>query len=494
MSNALAEREDVGEDTLVLIDLSAIFWSAWHATADQDVSGAFQATVAAVHRVAAKGDRVAVCCDSGRSWRKDIAPEYKAQRPEKDHASLGELDRVQARLRQDGFLLWSAPGMEADDIIASATTQALADTRFRHVLIASADKDLMQLVCDRVTVLSTRTWTELGPAEVREKFGVPPEKLGGWLALVGDKSDNIPGIPGIGPKKAADLLTRFGDVDGVFRAAMAEDESIKPKCREAIVNGEAALALAQRLVALRADVPVDVGQVFEKRNVEPLQETPTMEQLDGTEIIDPPPAPAPEPTPAPQAQTALSIVRSDEPRQTAMAPVRYDQALEPTSLGAAMKLASALFNSRLYSKHQNPESILAIIVRGREMGLGALTALDCFQIVDNRPVPTAHFIIAKAKAHPDCEYLYCVETNAERATWETKNRRSPAPVRLTYTIEEARIAGMIKEAKGDKDANQWVKRAPEMLRKTAGVFLARMEYPDAALGLYAAEELGADVE
>src|SRR4029079_18187718 len=107
--------------------------------------------------------------------------------------------------------------------------------------------------------------------------------------------------------------------------------------------------------------------------------------------------------------------------------------------------------------------------------------LDSFHIIEGKPSPSAHFIIARAKAHPDCEYFQCIETTTERAVWVTKNRRNPKETRLEYTIKDAEQAG--------RRVGNWQKHPAEMVRKTGGVQLARIEYPEAFLGLYAAEEL-----
>jgi hypothetical protein len=168
-------------------------------------------------------------------------------------------------------------------------------------------------------------------------------------------------------------------------------------------------------------------------------------------------------------------------------PVDYSQALEPTSMSEAYRLARGLANSRLYSRFPNPEAIWAIIMRGREMGIGALTSLDVFHNFQGKPMMSAHLIIARAKADPDCEYFYCVETTSERATWETKNRNNPKPTRLTYTIEQAKLAGLLRQG------GNWVQRPDEMIRKTAGVQLARLEYPRAAMGMYCPEEINGEV-
>ena len=185
---------------VLLIDLSALFWSAWHSSGADLTSAARERTLAAVQRckTAVPGALVAICCDSGRSFRKDMLPTYKAQRPEKDHAVIGELERTIERLRCDGEVIWAAPGLEADDVIATASAAAVMEGH--GVVIATGDKDLYQLIDDEapgVSVLSTQTWEMRRSADVLIKFGVPPCKLGDLLALMGDKSDNVPGCPGV---------------------------------------------------------------------------------------------------------------------------------------------------------------------------------------------------------------------------------------------------------------------------------------------------------
>jgi hypothetical protein len=122
------------------------------------------------------------------------------------------------------------------------------------------------------------------------------------------------------------------------------------------------------------------------------------------------------------------------------------------------------------------------------LGLGAGTALDSFHVIEGKPYPYAYLLIALARKHPDCEYLYCVEADGSHATWETKNRRNPAPTRVTFTMEQARAAGLPKT--GEKGGNGWIKNPEDMVVKAAGSKLARREYSDSFLGLVSAEEMG----
>ena len=127
-----------------------------------------------------------------------------------------QIDLAKEALAVDGFPVYEVDGFEGDDLIATAT-RLLTATRERAVLIASADKDLLALVSDRVEVHSTRTGKRIGPDEVLEKLGVGPGLVVDYLTLVGDASDNIKGAKGIGPKTAAELLTYFGSLRWVVQ-------------------------------------------------------------------------------------------------------------------------------------------------------------------------------------------------------------------------------------------------------------------------------------
>ncbi|HEX3595788.1 MAG TPA: DNA polymerase I, partial [Polyangiaceae bacterium] len=141
-------------------------------------------------------------------------------------------------------------GFEADDLIASAVAQARA--RKWRVVVVSADKDLMQLVGDDVVLWDTMRDKVFGTAEVLERFGVPVAQVRDWLALTGDSSDNIPGVPSVGPKTARDLLVEYGTIDGIYQNL---DRIERKALREKLREHQDAARLSQHLVTLRADVP-----------------------------------------------------------------------------------------------------------------------------------------------------------------------------------------------------------------------------------------------
>jgi DNA polymerase-1 len=195
---------------------------------------------------------VAVVWDGGLdAGRKQLHPDYKAQRP----ASPVDLDRqiseIQEYLENAGFPTCQEEGMEADDLIGSLCEEALKDGF--SVVIASSDKDFMQLVNERVGILNPNDKSETiwGAAQVREKTGVNPSQVLDWLALIGDAVDNIPGVAGVGPKTAADLLEQFGTVDWIYARL---DEVKSDRMRALLKEAEATVRKNQTLVRLKSDV------------------------------------------------------------------------------------------------------------------------------------------------------------------------------------------------------------------------------------------------
>lgn len=521
---------------VVLVDLSSLFWGAWHAAGDKSPGEALRATLDSVARCAKEGDLLAICCDRGSTKRKALLPAYKANRPEKDAVAVEQLRLVRERLEADGRLLWGVDGYEADDVIGAAVERAVE--RGHSVLVCTADKDLLQLLRhDGVEVMRTYNgWERWTAATVRQadKFGIEPYQVPDWLALVGDTSDNIKGASGIGPKKASALLQQFGDVPGIYEAIAADPKSVLPlkaggvsKDAQALIDCEAQVRLALQLVALDPpDVPFE--QIYERRETKSIAKEADMSDTDDEAdpiSFDPPGGraeagserckqcgcaiayTAPEarcPACRPQVAPVVAEVISEPPKlglapdikpaprreETALAPiVDFERGLEPRSVESAWKLAGVLYNSRLYTRFPNQEAIMAVILRGRELGFGAAKALDVFHLVEGKVCPHAHLIVALVEKQPDCEFFMLIESTDKVATYETKHRAHPRATRLSYTIEQAEAAGLTRPSKTGQPSN-WVKRPSEMLRKTCAVQLARIVFPGAALGLYAIEEMG----
>ena len=194
-----------------------------------------------------------VVWDGGLSAARTAAlPEYKAQRPEMPDDLKPQLDEMVGYLKAAGIASFCRGGVEADDYIACLTRHA-ADVGMA-VVIASADKDFMQLVSARVGLLNPgdKIGTIWADAQVRAKTGVGPSQIVDWLSLMGDSVDNIPGVPGIGPKTAAGLLNQFGSVAELFRRL----DEVKSAKMKVVLRGAADVVRRNReLVRLQDDLP-----------------------------------------------------------------------------------------------------------------------------------------------------------------------------------------------------------------------------------------------
>jgi DNA polymerase-1 len=194
-------------------------------------------------------DHLAVIFDAGRrSFRNDMYADYKAHRPPPPDDLVPQFALVREATRAFNVPAIELPGFEADDLIASYAV--CARDAGTEVTIFSSDKDLMQLIGPGIAMYDPLKNRAIGEADVREKFGVGPEKVVEVLALIGDTSDNVPGVPGIGPKTAAELITTFGDLDSVLARA---GEIKQPKRRETLLANIANAKLSRDLVQLKVD-------------------------------------------------------------------------------------------------------------------------------------------------------------------------------------------------------------------------------------------------
>ena len=198
-------------------------------------------------------DHIAVIFDAARkTFRSDIYPEYKAQRPPPPDDLIPQFALINDLVEAFNVPAVKMEGFEADDLIATYARQARE--LGANVTIVSSDKDLMQLVTDKVLMVDTMKNKQTGPAEVVEKFGVGPEKVVEVQALAGDSVDNVPGVPGIGVKTAALLINEYGDLETLLERA---EEIKQPKRRQNLIEFADLARVSRELVTLKDDVPVD---------------------------------------------------------------------------------------------------------------------------------------------------------------------------------------------------------------------------------------------
>ncbi len=190
---------------------------------------------------------------SEKTFRNDIYKDYKAHRPPAPEELVPQFPLIRDAVKAFNIACIEQNGYEADDLIATYALQVVAAGG--DVTIVSSDKDLMQLIQPGIVMLDTMKNRTIGPDEVREKFGVPPNKVVDVQALAGDSTDNVPGVPGIGVKTAAELINEYGDLETLLARA---GEIKQPKRRERLTEFAMQARLSLDLVTLKQDVPVTV--------------------------------------------------------------------------------------------------------------------------------------------------------------------------------------------------------------------------------------------
>lgn len=232
---------------------------------------------------------------SAKTFRNEMFGDYKANRPPPPPELVPQFPLIRDATRAFSLPCIEEDGLEADDIIACYAKSALAQGW--QVTIVSSDKDLMQLVEPGLDLYDTMNDRRIGRDYVIEKFGVPPEQLGDVLALMGDSVDNVPGVPGIGPKTAAQLIQQFGDVETVLASV---DQITKPKLKQSLIDHADAARLSRELVRLVCDSPLP--QPLDSLEMQGIPEAPLrafleehgfkslLNRLDGTARTGPPTA------------------------------------------------------------------------------------------------------------------------------------------------------------------------------------------------------------
>jgi len=246
---------------LVLVDGSSYLYRAFHALPPlTDSRGEPTGAILGVLNMLIKfmrqekPQRIAVVFDApGRTFRDDIFAEYKAHRTPMPNDLRSQVEPLFAILRAQGLPLLRIDGVEADDVIGTLACRAAREGH--RVLISTGDKDMAQLVSESITLVNTMSETTLDRAGVKAKFDVHPEQIIDYLALVGDSSDNIPGIEKVGPKTAAKWLAQFGTVD----ALVAHAAEIPGKVGENLRAGLETLELSRRLATIRTDLELPVS-------------------------------------------------------------------------------------------------------------------------------------------------------------------------------------------------------------------------------------------
>lgn len=245
---------------LILVDGSSYLYRAFHAMPSLTNSkgfptGAVYGVVNMLRRLLNEYDPayIAVVFDAkGKTFRDDLYEKYKANRPEMPTELVQQIKPIHNIIQALGIPLIMIDGVEADDVIGTLAKQA--EKQGVSSLISTGDKDLAQLVDAHITLVNTMSDTILNPTSVKEKFGIPPELIVDYLALVGDTSDNIPGVPQVGPKTAVKWLLEYGSLDNIIQ----NSDKVSGKVGENLRQSLHQIPLAKQLATIKLDVDLPV--------------------------------------------------------------------------------------------------------------------------------------------------------------------------------------------------------------------------------------------
>ncbi len=253
----------MSDPKLVLIDGHSLAFRAFHAlpldmaTPTGELTNAVYGFTSMLLNVLRdqRPEYVAVAFDVGKTFRHEMYEAYKGHRERMPDELRSQVERIKQVVETLNIPIFTAPGFEADDVLATLARQA--EAQGVHTVIVTGDRDILQMVDDRISVLTSgRKFSDTiiyDPAGVQEKYGLRPDQLVDLKALLGDKSDNIPGVKGIGEKGATDLLQKYGSLEAVY----AQVDQVKPdRTRTALIEGKADADLSQTLGRIVTDVPV----------------------------------------------------------------------------------------------------------------------------------------------------------------------------------------------------------------------------------------------
>ena len=246
---------------LLLVDGSSYLYRAYHALPDLrspagEPTGAIYGVLSMLRRLLADYDADYVGCvfdAKGRTFRDELYPEYKANRPPMPDELGQQIAPLVEAIRALGLPLLQIEGVEADDVIGTLAREA--EKSGVRTIVSTGDKDLAQLVSEQVTLVNTMTNEKLDPAGVEEKFGVPPSRIVDYLALVGDAVDNVPGVDKVGPKTAVKWLRQYGSIEGVIQHAGDIKGVVGDNLRRALDW----LPQARALVSVKCDVALPLN-------------------------------------------------------------------------------------------------------------------------------------------------------------------------------------------------------------------------------------------
>ena len=493
---------------ILAVDISGLFSQKWLVDngRGQDYNQPRLSTIHAVRKFREGHDRVAICCDSGKSFRTQLWDTYKADREDRGEPYRAQLGQTLEALSQDGCSVFRAPKYagdlyaEADDVIGSLCQWAYESGH--EVTILSADKDLMQLVGNEVKQISPleKDPVVYGSEEVKAKLGVLPPLVPHLLALAGDSSDNYKPYPRVGPKLAAMLLEKYGHATAVFAEPVdmaALTQILGPKLADAVVGaGPEPARKALKVATIVRDLPLD----FERLTGEPVR-TPLPDEQEMTKAPTMEPQPTGEAPQEEKAETALEPVQPKQPELTkAEAAQSVERAvsnqmasfpgapywMQPGFVTQLWRVATAFYQAGLFPNFANAQQIMTVGMMAYEDGIGIATALQHAYPVYGRLCWSATYLLMRAESSGTVE-TFDVVTSTEKECSIKCKRKGRAEKIVKFTIEEAARAQLVKAG------GNWVKWPTEMLLARCIARALRQEWRDKVGGRYVPEEMDSPI-
>jgi 5'-3' exonuclease len=423
---------------VAIVDLASMFHKLWHVNRDE-----VEFKIVSFLKTL-QYDKVIVAIDAPPYERKKVYPEYKANRDIPDPELIGMLKIVQEKVRKAGFELAYSEGWEADDVIATLVINGLSKEP-NEVYVYGVDKDLLQCT----DLIDPFTGSISTP---ESRFELSRDQIVDYLALVGDSSDNIKGVNGIGDVTAKKMLKTYGSYVNIINACTTTPEKFSEKTRNNLLENNTVTDSIE-LIKLNTELEIKYLPAIKEEIKEP-------------ETIEAEPVKA-------EVKNELKVYE----------PVEYKRSLEPVDLNQAFKVATYFDRSGMYARFKGPEQMLMTIMRGRELGLGAMASLELIDMIQGKPTMKAAGMLALCLQRKDvCEYIYCEDMSDIACKWVTKRVGTPKEQKRTFTINDAEKMGLTGK-------DNWRKQPSVMLQWRACSQLIRMVYPDLINGLYAIEEM-----
>lgn len=482
---------------ILAVDISSLFSRYWEVNqgGNREFSQPYLSTLHAVRRLRQEHDRVAICCDSGISWRRTIWPEYKANRTDRGEAYREQLCRTVEDLRKDGCLVFRAPAMqtepqtfaEADDVIGSLVGWAL--DAGHAVTIASSDKDLLQLVCESVRMVNGDDKL-YGPEDVRSKFAVEPARIPDLLALAGDDSDNYKPFPGIGMKTAAKLVAQCGSAIAVFSPEHLEHlhEYVGDSAAKKLRDGGRELATKCLTVAT---VVRDLPLPFEELEKEPMYEsTHESEQSSVEQSTEPSRT-------TEQQETAIAVAKPTAappaaPKQESPSAMLLEDGTtdtmpywaQPGYLDRLWRVAKAFKFAGCFPNVGKEEQVMVVAMMAHERGIGLATAMQHAYFVNGRLSWSGAYLALLARRSGQCEEMRVLKLDDHGCMIRLK-RKGQAARDVPFSYAEAEASGVT-----NRNRSVWGPYRKQMLYWSCLRTGLRQEFPAEIAGHYMPDEVG----